>query len=114
MKMKTTACLALILMSLTNLRAAEPVPGKQVAQELKADAGTVPYLFYLPKNYKADGQKWPVMLFLHGRGESRGPLSVVAKWGPPRIVERGEDLPYILISPHFPPLPSRELDTAAE
>ena len=42
------------------------------------------------------------MLFLHGRGESDGPLSVVAKWGPPKLADRGDDLPYILVSPQCP------------
>ena len=40
--------------------------------------------------------------FLHGRGESDGPLSIVAKWGPPQLVARGEKLPYILLSPQCP------------
>jgi len=78
--------------------------GKQVEQSLKVDDTlAVPYLLALPMDYgKEAGKKWPVILFLHGRGESNGPLSVVAKWGPPRFAARGDDFPYIVISPQCP------------
>ncbi|HYT61386.1 MAG TPA: prolyl oligopeptidase family serine peptidase [Haliangiales bacterium] len=82
---------------------AEPAAGKQVEQELKLpDNKSVPYLLYLPKDYDSKEAKWPLLLFLHGRGESDGPLSVVKKWGPPRLIERGENFPYIVISPQCP------------
>lgn len=83
---------------------AEPAAGKQVELSFKADNGiTVPYLLALPKDYGKDvGKKWPVILFLHGRGESNGPLSIVAQWGPPRFAARGDDFPYIVISPQCP------------
>src|SRR4030095_11913449 len=76
------------------------------------DNSKVPYLLYLPDQY-ASSNKWPVMLFLHGRGESQGPLSVVKKWGPPRRVESGYPLPCILVSPQCPendswPRPSQQ------
>lgn len=80
-----------------------PTPGKQVAQSLStADGGAMPYLLYLPQNYAKDGAKVPVMLFLHGRGESRGPLNVVAKWGPPRRLAAGEQMKYLVVSPQCP------------
>lgn len=84
--------------------AAQPIAGKQVEQSLEVTTGkTVDYLVYLPKGFDPESDKqWPLMMFLHGRGESRGPLSLVAKWGPPRFAERGDDLPYILISPQCP------------
>jgi predicted peptidase len=96
--------LAVPLLSCTTLHADTPAPGKQVELSHKvSDQQSVPYLLYLPKDFdaKAD-KKWPVILFLHGRGESRGPLSIVAKWGPPRMAERGDNLPYIVISPQCP------------
>ena len=92
-------------MLVTPVVADEPAAGKQVEMSLETEAaGAVPYLLYLPKEYGADGggKQWPVMLFLHGRGESNGPLSTVKKWGPPRMAERGDDLPYIIVSPQCP------------
>jgi predicted peptidase len=81
----------------------EPAPGKQVEQSLAtSDGGSIPYLLYLPKDYSATGAKVPFMLFLHGRGESDGPLSVVAKWGPPRRLAAGEQMKYLVVSPQCP------------
>ncbi|MCH8192619.1 MAG: dienelactone hydrolase family protein [Planctomycetes bacterium] len=97
------AIVALLLMIQTSTsQAAEPSPGKQVEQSFQVDGVQVPYLLYLPKDYKKGGDPLPMMLFLHGRGESNGPLSIVAKWGPPSMVARGDTLTYILISPQCP------------
>jgi predicted peptidase len=83
----------------------EPAPGKQVEQEFKTSEGkSIRYLLYLPKAYDSK-EKWPLLLFLHGRGESDGPLSIVKKWGPPRLIDRGENFPYIVVSPQCPPNP---------
>lgn len=85
------------------MNAADPEPGKQVEQTLtRADGGSIGYLLYLPRNYEETTEALPLMLFLHGRGESYGPLSLVKKWGPPRLVERGDDAPYVLVSPQCP------------
>jgi predicted peptidase len=97
-----TMMLGILFLQATVSVAVEPVPGKQVEQTFKAkDGGEVPYLLYLPKNFEP-GKPNPLMFFLHGRGESNGPLSVVAKWGPPLLVERGEAMPYIIVSPQCP------------
>ncbi len=89
----------------------EPAAGKQVEQSFKTkDGADVPYLLYLPDEY--DGKSsLPVMLFLHGRGESDGPLSVVAKWGPPQMLARGDKLPFIVISPQCPKTDAWRSDT---
>src|SRR5436190_8176887 len=100
--MKTLITLILAPLILAALvRAEDPAPGKQVEQELKVGDKTIPYLLYLPKEYKKES-KSPFMLFLHGRGESSGPLSIVKKWGPPRLVDHGQDSPYIIASPQCP------------
>lgn len=94
----------MLLSSSLATNAEDPAPGKQVEQSFQVSAEqSVPYLLYLPKDLDPAGdRKWPVILFLHGRGESHGPLSIVAKWGPPRMAARGDDLPYIVISPQCP------------
>lgn len=101
--MRTLILITAILTVLTALpaRAEEPAPGKQVERELKVGDQSIPYLISLPKDFGSK-EKWPLLFFLHGRGESSGPLSLVKKWGPPRLVERGESLPYVVVSPQCP------------
>lgn len=85
------------------LVAQDSAPGQQVEQTLaSSDGGAIPYLLYQPKGYSATGNKVPLMLFLHGRGESDGPLAIVARWGPPRRLAAGEHLPYLVASPQCP------------
>ena len=82
--------------------AAKPAAGIQVEASFEtSQAGTIEYLLYLPKDYEQQ-DRLPMMLFLHGRGESNGPLSLVAKWGPPRLVAQGDEMPYIIVSPQCP------------
>jgi predicted peptidase len=62
---------------------------------------TLPYLLYLPKDY--DPQKrWPLVLFLHGSGQRGTDLTSVTKHGLPKLVEEGQDFPFILVSPQCP------------
>ncbi len=101
-QLSLASSIAVVLLFAAFARAAEPEAGKQVELSFKtSDAAEVGYLLYLPESFKP-GTTLPVMLFLHGRGESDGPLSVVGKWGPPQLVARGEKLPYILVSPQCP------------
>lgn len=92
--------------------AAEPAAGEQVEQSFKTkDGAEVPYLLYLPKDFDSAKARTPVMLFLHGRGESDGPVSLVAKWGPPQLVAEGQDFPFLVVSPQCPREDSWSSDT---
>ncbi len=57
------------------------------------------YLLYLPAGYETSRQKWPLVLFLHGAGESGTDLAKVKTHGPPKLVEAGREFPFILVSP---------------
>jgi len=89
-------------------------PGKQLPQSVvvhvsdqgKAREVTIRYLLFVPKDYKATGEKWPLMLFLHGLGEcSNDDLDKVKIHGPAKIVEGRPDFPFVLITPQCPPPP---------
>ena len=81
----------------------DPAPGVQVEQRLELDGGrSISYLLYLPEEYGSRPGSWPLMLFLHGRGESHGPLDLVKKWGPPRLIASGVHQPYVVVSPQCP------------
>jgi pimeloyl-ACP methyl ester carboxylesterase len=61
------------------------------------------YLTYLPKDYEADlSRTWPTIIFLHG-GSSRGDnLKRVKANGIPDRLERGKNIPFIVIAPQCP------------
>jgi predicted peptidase len=57
------------------------------------------YLLFLPEGYGKKDKKWPLILFLHGAGETGNNLAMVKKHGPPKIVEKKKDFPFIVVSP---------------
>jgi antitoxin component YwqK of YwqJK toxin-antitoxin module len=61
------------------------------------------YLTYLPRDYDTrPATKWPTIIFLHG-GSSRGnDLKRVKANGIPDRIERGKELPFIVIAPQCP------------
>jgi len=61
------------------------------------------YLLYLPKDYDADmTARWPLLVFLHGAGETGTNVARVAVNGPPAEIEKGRDFPAVVISPQAP------------
>jgi predicted peptidase len=64
--------------------------------------GVLQYLFYLPKDYKKRGQRWPLMLFLHGAGERGTDVQLAAAHGPPSLVKQGKEFPFIIVAPQCP------------
>jgi len=71
---------------------------KQVVKEI-----TLKYLLYTPEDYGKDAQKkWPLMLFLHGSGESGDDLQKVKTHGPPKLISQGKAFPFIVVSPQCP------------
>lgn len=80
----------------------DPTPGRQVECSLTVGERSIPYLCYLPEDYAKSDTKVPLVLFLHGRGESNGPLSRVASWGPAKYLAAGEQMPYVVLSPQCP------------
>jgi len=85
-------------------------PGQEAAttQEAKHFEATIKvtakldYLLFLPQGYGNTKQRWPLMLFLHGSGESGTDLAKVKAHGPPKIVDSKPDFPFILVSPQSP------------
>jgi predicted peptidase len=60
------------------------------------------YLLYLPNGYGRSKKKWPLMLFLHGSGESGNNLEMVKTHGLPKLIDEGKDFPFIVVSPQLP------------
>ncbi|GAB4204719.1 MAG: prolyl oligopeptidase family serine peptidase [Roseiflexaceae bacterium] len=62
----------------------------------------IAYLRYLPKLY-ADGDAWPLVLFLHGSDERGSNLDDLKREGLTKLAHEGREFPFILIAPQCPP-----------
>lgn len=60
-----------------------------------------PFLCYLPSGFQEE-TKLPLLIFLHGAGERGTDLELVKKHGPPKLIDQGEDFPFVVISPQCP------------
>jgi len=67
-------------------------------------------LLYLPAGFRVHGaQRYPLLVFLHGSGESGTDLEKLKAHGVPKIVATRRDFPFIVASPQTP-APYRQLD----
>jgi dienelactone hydrolase len=57
------------------------------------------YLAYLPDGYYRSLRRWPLILALHGRGESGDDIDLVRRQGLPRRVEEEGGLPFVIVAP---------------
>jgi len=61
------------------------------------------YLLALPPDYQSDStERWPLLLFLHGRGECGDDLALVKRYGVPKLLTEVDDFPFITVSPQCP------------
>ena len=61
------------------------------------------YLLSLPAGYEEGTRRWPLMLFLHGSGESGDSLAKVKANGPPKLIaQKDRAFPCIVVSPQSP------------
>jgi predicted peptidase len=59
------------------------------------------FLLYFPKDYNPD-KKWPLLIFLHGKGERGDDLEKVKIHGPAKLIKEGRDFPFIIAAPQCP------------
>lgn len=87
---------------------------RQTAKRLERQVTVeLDYLLYLPEGYE-EQDRWPLMVFLHGAGERGENVNDVRRHGPPRLIDQGRKLPFIVVSPQCPrgrwwPLLEREV-----
>jgi predicted peptidase len=101
LKTSVLALLASGLITASALRADTP-PVQQEKLFEKEGKVKMGYLLFLPQTYDKTDQKWPLILFLHGGGETGTELAKVKIHGPPKIVETKKDFPFIVVSPQSP------------
>ena len=72
--------------------------GQQTAQNLVLQ--DMNYLIYFPQGYDENSdEKWPLLIFLHGAGESGNDVNKVKFIGLPHNIEEGNQYPFIIVSP---------------
>src|SRR6202167_387729 len=68
------------------------------------------FLLYLPKGFSQHpAVKYPLLIFLHGSGESGIDIDNLKKHGPPQFLDDRPDFPFIVASPQAP-YPPRGFD----
>jgi len=82
--------------------ASSPGQHSQVFEKTITKTLSCKYLLFLPDGFSKKQQRWPVIVFLHGAGERGSDLKKVKKHGPPKIVEKQKDFPFIVVSPQCP------------
>ena len=61
------------------------------------------YYLYYPEEYDdTEDEKFPLLLFLHGGGESGDSLIKVKRNGPPKLIARGKKFPFLILAPQNP------------
>jgi predicted peptidase len=61
------------------------------------------YFLYYPKEYEEEkNDKFPLLLFLHGGGESGGTLEDLKTNGPPKLLAEGKEFPFLILAPQNP------------
>jgi len=67
------------------------------------DETALDFLLYLPEEYDPDSdQEWPLMVYLHGRGERGDDLELLKLHGPPKLLSERNHYPFIIVSPQCP------------
>lgn len=101
MKNKNSTLLGLILLLFLSGSLAQ-AQGTHKAVPLGSSAAPYGFYEYLPTNFSKSSGKYPLLVFLHGAGEKgngKDQLSRAIKFGPGREVERGKNLPFVILSP---------------
>ena len=108
MNKKTISFVATLLLAGRLVAPAQTLPAAASAQQAKTFEKEITtlvkleYLLSLPADYAKSKKTWPLMLFLHGAGESGNDLMKVKIHGPPKLVETKGPFPFILVSPQSP------------
>jgi dienelactone hydrolase len=77
--------------------ASAALEAQQTAQKFVRETN---YYLSLPQDYGKDtAMRWPLLMFLHGSGESGTDIQKVKVHGPPELADKGKQFPFIIVSP---------------
>ena len=92
---------AATFLAASSAKADDPQQAKTFEKEITVKV-KLNYLLYLPEGYEKSDKPYPLILFLHGAGESGSELANVKKHGPPKLIAAGKNFPFIIVSPQSP------------
>jgi predicted peptidase len=99
----TAAMLALLAGCSSAGKISPPLPGGTAKMETTVKREVrLRYLLSLPDTYSERGASSPMLLFLHGAGERGDDLELLKKHGPPKLIEAGRKMPFVVVSPQCP------------
>lgn len=81
-----------------------PASDRQTEHVLRlsgAPGGELRYLLYCPLDYEKTDRLFPLILFMHGAGESGRSLPLVKREGLPRDLEHWLHFPFVVVSPQI-------------
>ncbi|HEV2883250.1 MAG TPA: hypothetical protein VGW36_00235, partial [Pyrinomonadaceae bacterium] len=61
------------------------------------------YLLYLPDDYGKPDQRWPLIVYLHGRSLRGNDLGMLKNYGLAALLDKDLSIPFVVISPQCPP-----------
>jgi predicted peptidase len=60
------------------------------------------YLTFLPKGYANGGERWPLILYLHGGSQRGNDIDRMKRWGIAEKAETDPEFPFIVVAPQCP------------
>src|ERR1700750_3088722 len=97
---------AFVVVSCVGTVLAGPVTSQQTAQTFVGESHRpvrLPYLLFVPEDYKKDAtQQWPLLLYLHGGSRRGDDIERVREMGLPHRLEEDRKFPFIVVSPLCP------------
>ncbi len=102
---KHPAGLSYFLMALFIFSSCGAQPNSRLieAEEETVSVEKIQYYLYFPEAYETEKDvTFPLLLFLHGGGESGEKLSAVKANGPPKLIVEGKQFPFIILAPQNP------------
>lgn len=99
--LKVCCLMAIVPSADSPVDAAELVAGQQAAAVFTGHGEPLRYWRFTPSKYQSGTpERWPLLIFLHGAGESGLDLELVKVHGPPKLcVQRPADFPMFIVSP---------------
>ncbi len=97
------APLAFILLATLTLQACTAQSRLVTGSQQTEVRETLHYYLYYPPGYTDTGAgRYPLLLFLHGGGESGQDLEMLKTGGPPKMLAEGHEFPFLILAPQNP------------